>query len=128
MKLKMLQVLTMKSVFSKLVNERMPVRLAYKISKIVEAIDKESLFYQTELDKLIAEFSEKGEDGEYLTDESGKTILIVPEHLEHVRGRIAELEDLDVDFPDQKIGLDELEKFNFTVLEFNSLIPILEEE
>lgn len=128
MKVKMYEILRMKDIFQRLLDRKMPVRLAYKMNNFTLAIDKELGFYHQELNKILQEYAQKDERGEFLLSEDREQVLIKPEYTETVRDKIVELESLDIDFPDKKITLDELDRFDFTIAELNALMPILEEE
>lgn len=104
---------------------KIPSRLAYKFMKIMKASDNEDAFYNEKLRALIEEYSIK--------DEKGKTKIVNGEFrikancISDYNAAVAELGDTEVEVPNIKFTLSELEGLSFTVEEIFYLDAFIEE-
>lgn len=104
---------------------KIPSRLAYKFMKIMKASDNEDAFYNEKLRALIEEYSIK--------DEKGKTKIVNGEFrikancISDYNAAVEELGDTEVEVPNIKFTLSELEGLSFTVEEIFYLDAFIEE-
>lgn len=104
---------------------KIPSRLAYKFMKIMKASDNEDAFYNEKLRALIEEHSIK--------DEKGKTKIVNGEFrikancISDYNAAVLELGDTEVEVPNIKFTLSELEGLSFTVEEIFYLDAFIEE-
>ena len=104
---------------------KIPSRLAYKFMKIMKASDNEDAFYNEKLRALIEEYSIK--------DEKGKTKIVNGEFrikancISDYNAAVEELDDTEVEVPNIKFTLSELEGLSFTVEEIFYLDAFIEE-
>ena len=85
-------------------------------------------FYHEELDKIIAEYSEKNEDGSPKVLEDGSGIKIKEEFVEEAKTKAEELWNLDVDSPEVQISLNDLDNIRLSIEELNAMSPFIKEE
>ena len=71
-------------------NKELPIKVSYSIAKNISKIESELKVYNTQKQKLIDKYSEKGEDGKTLIDAENK-IKIQDEYLENWNRDIEEL-------------------------------------
>lgn len=71
-------------------NKELPIKVSYAIAKNISKIESELKVYNTQKQKLIEKYSEKGEDGKTLIDAENK-IKIQDEYLENWNRDIEEL-------------------------------------
>ena len=68
----------------------MPVKTAYRISKLQEAMKKEIEFYQEQYKKIVEEYAEKDEQGNYKVLNENN-IKIQPDKIDEAASAINEL-------------------------------------
>ena len=81
----------------KLANESFSIKTLYKMSKLMQRLDKEISFFNTERNKIIEELCEKEDDGK---------IKIPDKNKDEINRRLQELGDLDIDPDIEPIRLD----------------------
>ena len=127
MKTKMSKVLDMRDLFTKINAQPLPISTAYKLSKLFAAVKSEGDFYSTHLDEIIEEYGQKDENGQYILTEDRSGVRIDNDKIGEVEAKLQELWNIEVELPDVKFKLAELEKIELTVSEFNILLPFIEE-
>lgn len=126
MQMKMSKILDLNSIYTKIKNKTFSVKTAYKMSKLFAVISKESEYYSEQLNEMIAKYAARDEEGGYVP--AGKDgVQIKPEYIDTVQKLLTELLNLDVELPDVKFSLDDLESGELTLDEFNLLMPFIEE-
>lgn len=125
MKIIMSTGLQIKSILGNDVSTKMPVKVAYKIMKILSSIEKEEEFFNSKMREIIDEYGKKDEQGNPVFTESGGV-----EIKEGVEGecnqKVAELNSLEIEISDLKLTLDELDGIELTPREIYALDPIIE--
>lgn len=127
MKTTMLKVLDLRDLFTKINAQPLPVSTAYKLSKLFAAVKSEGDFYSTHLDSIIEEYGQKDDNGQYILTEDKTGVRIDQDKISEVEQKLQELWSIEVELPDVKFKLSELEKIELTVSEFNNLMPFIEE-
>lgn len=127
MKTTMLKVLDLRDLYTKISAQPLPISTTYKLSKLFNAIKSESEFYSTHLDEIIATYGKKDENGQYILTEDKSGVQIDPANISEVEYKLQELWNIEVELPDVKFTLTELEKLELTVQEFNNLLPFIED-
>ena len=127
MKTTMLKELDLRDVLSKITSQSLPISTVYKLSKLFEAVKSEGDFYSTHLDAIIEEYGQKDDNGQYLLTEDKMGVRIDKDKVAEVEAKLQELWKIEVELPDVKFTLAELEKVELTVQEFNSLMPFIQE-
>lgn len=127
MKTKMLKVLDLRDVYTKINTQSLPITTVYKLSKLFNAINSEAEFYSTHLDAIIAEYGQKDDNGQYILTEDKTGVRIDTDKIPEVEKKLQELWNIEVELPDVKFSLSELEKVELTVQEFNNLLPFIDD-
>ena len=126
MKMKMWQVLSILGIYDRVKESRVPAKVAYKFNKLCLALNDDAEFYKTELNKIIQQYGEKHEDGTFVFLDGG-SIKIRPEVYDDARKEISNLDNLDVDAPDVKFTIDELDGLQLSIEDFNRMLPFIED-
>ena len=100
--------------------EKLPVRLGYKIMKMLKASDDDFEFYQKEINNIINDCAEKDPNGEILRSSNGNPI-IQNGKIEECNKRIKELEEAAVNGCEMNFILEELSPIQFSVDELSAL-------
>lgn len=127
MTLKMSNIIALKGVCENLKSQKTSVKTAYKISKILDAVEKEFAFYQTKFTEIINEYSEKDENGQPVLINDGQGVKIQPDKISEAQIKMVELEAIEVDLNTSPLTLDELEGLEISISDMQILSYIIEE-
>lgn len=127
MKLKISEALKIEEVYNTIKTQMAPVSVSYKLSKIHNELNSGLKFYQEELKKIIDEYSQKDENGDYVYSEDKQSILIQDCFIDICNKKINDLSNFEIDFT-QSFTIQELATFSLTVDQINSLYPIIVEK
>lgn len=125
MKLSITQAINIKNIFGKMAEEKLPIKLSYKIMKLVTSIEKEEEFFNKKFNSLIENYGERNEKEEFVyIDEVN--IKIKEDKKEECRKEMEELQTLEIEIPDYYFTLEELESLSFSPRELFSLDAIIQ--
>lgn len=122
----MWQVLSILGIYDKIKESRVPAKVAYKFNKLCLALNNDAEFYRTELNKIVQQYGEKNEDGSFVFLDGG-SIKIKAEVYDDAKREINNLDGLEVDAPDIKFTVDELDGLQLSIEDFNRMLPFIEE-
>lgn len=98
----------------------LPVKTAYKLSKIQKAIGVEAERYHSLRIGVVKKYAEVDEKGELIVNETGNA-KISDENVPLLIAELDELHNLDVDMPDLIISIDDLEKVELSASDLSLL-------
>ena len=125
MKVNMNTALQIKGIGATVVDAKMPTKTAYKFMKLLKAIEEEETFFNEKMRDIIFEFGKKDENGQPIFLENGNVEIIEGKEAE-CNDRVRELEDIEVDIPDTKFTLEELEVLELSPRDVYALDPVIE--
>lgn len=102
------------NVLAELNNAKLPIKLAYAITKNINKINSELKAYNEEKAKLIDKYSEKDEEGKLKSDEIGN-VTLKEEHIEDWNRDIKELLSIENEIDIHMIQLDDLLNSNYNI-------------
>lgn len=124
--MKMYEILDFSKVYNSIKDEKISVKTAYKLNKLVKKIEEESSFYNTKFHEIIEQYAEKDEQGEYqYLNES--SIKIKEGKEQECYKKISELQNLEIETPNITFSIEELGDINLTIDTVNMLMPFIEE-
>lgn len=126
--MKMYEIIELAGLYTKIKDCKMPLKTTYKFSKLMRQVEKEQLFYQEELNKIIQDYA-RIEDGKIVYSQDKTSILIIPGKEQECNNKIFELKNLEIEIKDVKFSFEELEQIEnleLTVAEMTCLFPLLE--
>ena len=107
----------------------MPIKTAYKLSKLQKAIEEELSFSQGEYKKIVDEYAERDETGNYkFLDEAKTNIQIKPNCIKEAEQKTIELQELEIEFPKITFTLSEFENIELSPEDISGIIDFIEEE
>ena len=127
MTIKMSTIIALKGVCENLKTQKTSVKTAYKISKILNAVEKEFEFYQTKFAEIINEYAEKDENGQPILINDGQGVKIQSDKISEAQIKIIELEAIEADLTISPLTLDELEGLEISISDMQTLSYIIEE-
>lgn len=102
------------NVLGELNNAKLPVKVAYAITKNINKINSELKAYNKEKAKLIEKYGEKDKEGKLKVDKKGN-IPLKKEHIEDYNRDIAELLAIENEMDIHMINLDDLLNSNCNI-------------
>lgn len=113
-------------IFNQVAQTKISSKLAYKIMKLCKSVATEEEFYNTKRNELINEYAVRDENGQIAVSDDGM-ISIVKDKIDEANGALAELNNLEVDVPNIKFTLAELEELKLSVADMFVLDAFIEE-
>lgn len=123
--MKLKNLLTARKVVFQHKDDKLPSCLAYKLMKFMKASDLAEAFYNEKLQQAINEYSLKDENGKPKTI-SGN-IVIEPAKINEFNSLVEEIQDTDVDTPQVKFSIQELEPICLSLADIYSLDEFIQE-
>lgn len=127
MEIKMWRVFKILNIYKKIENLRVPASVAYKFNKLCIALENDANFCNSEVNKILQQYGDRNEDGSIKTNEHGG-VLIKEEELAAAQEEINNLDNLDVEAPDIYFTVEELDKLDLSIADFNFMLPFVKED
>ena len=116
------------TVFSKFTEQTLPLKLSYKIMKLLRALDEELNFYREQLQSLIKDCAELDENGQFKYIDNGESILIKEDKITEFHERNDELSNMEIELSDDFVfTLDELENLELTPKDLAQIDVLIQE-
>ena len=125
--MKILDFIALKQIYPNISNQKLPIKTTYKFTKLFDKVNEESTFYTTQFKKLLNQYAEIGEDGKQLLTDDGEGFKLKEETLQEGEERFKELLSLEVEVPDIKFTIEELESLSLKVDQLSYLLPFITE-
>lgn len=124
--MKMYEILDFSKVYNSIKDEKMSIKTAYKLNKLVKKIEEENNFYNIKFHEIIEQYAEKNDQGEYqYIDEN--SIKIKEGKEQECYKKVSELQNLEIEIPNITFSIEELGDINLTIDTVNMLMPFIEE-
>ena len=116
------------NLYSTLREKEMPVLVAYKLNQIEDVCEKNNKFFEEKTRDIINKYAEKDSDGKPLFTEDQKSVRIQQDFIDTCVKELQELSEIDVDVPDIKIDINDLNDIKITVAEMGALMPFIKDK
>lgn len=113
-------------IFEQFAQTKISSKLAYKIMKFCKGVAVEEEFYNTKRNEIINMYGVKDENGQVVVRDDGM-IAIVPDKINEANAALMELNSIEVEAPNVKFTLDELEGLELSVVDMFALDAFIEE-
>lgn len=124
--MKMYEILDFSKVYNSIKDEKMSIKTAYKLNKLIKKIEEENNFYNIKFHEIIEQYAEKNDQGEYqYIDEN--SIKIKEGKEQECYKKVSELQNLEIEIPNITFSIEELGDINLTIDTVNMLMPFIEE-
>lgn len=124
--MKMYEALALQNFYASVQDKKMPIKTAYKLSRLAKRAEEEIQFYQKEFARIVDEYALK-ENGQMVYSEDMTSIKIIPGKEDECSAKIAELKELEVDFSGFEFTLDEFDSLELTLAEMSSILPLIKD-
>ena len=125
MKIAIAKIIGFQQIYPQIRTKTTAIKTMYKISKLFEAVDKETKFYYEELRKIVSNYGEKDENGELIPTNDGLGVKIKKECIADCQKEINELNLLEVNLPDIAFTIEELEPLDLSFEDFEKFLPFI---
>ena len=122
--MKMYEVLALQNFYSSIHDKKLPIKTAYKLSRLAKRAEEENQFYQSQFQKIIDEYALK-ENGRLVYSEDKISIKIIPGKEDECVAKLAELRELEVDMQDFEFSIEEFENLELTIAQMSSILPLI---
>lgn len=119
------QIIEFKNFYEGVKDKKLPLKVAYKLNKLILKVEEEIKFYQDTFSKIVDEYAEKDENGNYVFIDGNAAIKIIPGKEEECDKKIKELNELPLNIEGIEFNLDELDCLDMTIAEMNCLMPFI---
>ena len=116
------------NLYSTLKEKEMPVLVAYKLNQIEDVCEKNNKFFEEKTRDIINKYAEKDSDGKPLFTEDQKSVRIQQDFIDTCVKELQDLSEIDVDVPDIKININDLNDIKITVAEMGALMPFIKDK
>ena len=113
-------------IFNQVAQTKISPKLAYKIMKLCKNVAVEEEFYNNKRNEIIDEYAVKDENGQISVSDDGM-VSIQPDKIEEASVALQELNSVEVDVPNIKFTLAELEELKLSVADMFMLDEFIEE-
>lgn len=124
--MKMYEVLALQNFYTSVHDKKMPIKTAYKLSRLAKRAEEELQFYQKEFARIIDEYAMK-ENGQLIYSDDMTSIKIISGKEDECNAKIVELKELEVDFSEFEFTLDEFNSLELTLAEMSSILPLIKD-
>ena len=125
--LKIHEILPFQEFYSLAASTHLPIKTSYKFARMATEVEKNVEFYQTSFRNIVSEFAQIDENGNFVPTEDGQGVKIQGGKEVECNTRLMELNNLEVELPDIKFTIDELEGCELTPAEMVKFLPFIEE-
>lgn len=113
MKININELVQIGNLCEKFSNRVVSARLAYKLAKLSKAISEDINFYQEKYIEYLELFGERDENGDFVSNKGN--IKIISGLEQECKEKFNELNSIEVEIPNIKFSLEELEQLNMTM-------------
>lgn len=113
-------------VFNQVAQTKISSKLAYKIMKLCKSVAVEEEFYNEKRNEIIREYAVRDENGQIVVSDDGM-IGIIPDKLKEAEVAMVDLNNIEVDMPNIRFTLAELEELKLSVADMFVLDAFIEE-
>lgn len=124
--MKMYEVLMLQNFYASVQDKKMPIKTAYKLSRLARRAGEEVQFYQKEYTRIIDEYAQK-ENGQLVYSEDMTSIKIIPGKEEECTAKIIELKELEIDMSNFEFTISELENLELTLGEMDAILSLIKD-
>jgi hypothetical protein len=120
-KLKNIQIFYAREILDKIKDSELPVKIAYKLAKIINKIDEQYLLIDNQRNTLVKKYG-KEENGQIYVQKDDT------DNFDKFLEDFNELLEIEEDIEVEQFSIDDLEKVNLSINELNSIEFLIKED
>lgn len=121
------QIVEFQKFYENIKNMKFPLKIAYKLNRLITQVNNEISFYQQKFSEIINEFGKRDENGDFIYSQDGSSIEIIEGRQSECQEKVNELQNLEAEIQDIFFTIDELDGLNLTLYEMNCLLPFIKD-
>ena len=125
MKLQLQKILNFSQFYPLTTSRSLPIKTAYKLSKLAIAVEIEVTFYQTKFREILNEYCLVDDNGNYVPTEDGQGFKIQPGKEIECNQAMADLHNLEIELPDITFGIDEFDGLELRIQDLSGIMPFI---
>ena len=125
MKLQLQKILNFSQFYSLTTSRSLPIKTAYKLSKLATAVETEVTFYQTKLREILNEYCLVDDNGNYVLTDDGQGFKIQPGKEVECNQAMADLHSLEIELPNITFSIDEFDGLELRIQDLNGIMPFI---
>ena len=127
MKIQIHEILGFSNFYQTLGSSKLPIKTAYKLSRLDAAIDKEVEFYRTNFRRILSECCQKDENGNFIPTNDGQGYKLLEGKEIECNKQLEELYLLEVELPDITFNIEEFDGVELSIKEMEGIMPFIAE-
>jgi hypothetical protein len=127
MKLKMLNIINFNIFYEEIKTNKLPFKMAYKLSNLTKAIETNLQFYQEKIQEILREYGELDENGDLVPTDDGKGVKVKPGTEIACMTEINELQNVEIELPDIKFTIEEFDNIELPLEVFQIIMPFIQD-
>ena len=104
---------------------KIPIKTAYKLSRLADAIEKEVNFYRTKFREILDEYCLLDDNGNYATTDDGTGYKIQPGKEAECNQAMEDLHALEIELPDITFSIDDFDGMELRIQDLNGIMPFI---
>lgn len=125
----MSQILTFRQHVGFFLNQKLPLPVAYKLTKINNAAEKEAEFYQEKFNAIVDKYAKKDENGNLVFSEDGEQIMIQDDLIPECNDALEELMDLETDINNYNLKIEDFgDNIECTATDIDAIAPFFADD
>ena len=125
MKTQLQTILNFSQFYSLTTSYKLPIKVAYKLSRLAAAIENEVTFYQTKFREILNEYCLVDDNGNYVPTDDGQGFKIQPGKETECNQAMADLHNLEIELPDITFSIDEFDGLELRIQDLNGIMPFI---
>ena len=125
MKLQLQTILNFSQFYPHTATVKLPIKTAYKISRLSKAIEDEVTFYQTKFREILSVYCQVDENGNYVPTADGQGFKIIEGKEAECNQAMIDLHQLEIELPDITFAIDEFDGMELTLKELDGIMPFI---
>ena len=126
MTIKMHEILSFPQFYNAIKDKKLPIQIAYKLSKLVKIIDENIQFYTDNMSKIIGAYAERDSEGKFVyTDDSRAAIKIQEDKVTICQEELAFLNEVEVDLGEINLTIEDFGSVDLTMAELQGILPLI---
>lgn len=124
--MKLVEVFDFLNLRNKIIDKKLPIKTSYKLTRFFNQLEEEAKFFNETLQKIIDEYGQKDENGNFIFTDNGQGVKIKEDKYNECMEKIEELNSIEVKLNYiPSFTLEELEGLDLEMKYINLLMPYI---
>lgn len=124
--MKLVEVFDFLNLRNKIIDKKLPIKTSYKLTRFFNQLEEEAKFFNETLQKIIDEYGQKDENGNFIFTDNGQGVKIKEDKYNECMEKIEELNGIEVKLNYiPSFTLEELEGLDLEMKYINLLMPYI---